>query len=180
MKTIKWIIFPLIVIFLVLGYIYPYSNISFYKTTKYNPDQIIVQEYLQLLNNFKDVEKNDETSVTTKKIINELHTQWLINNKSTSVSKKEINRQIQHLQKIYDNLMQLQTNNSMNYRNNTMDFLIILIEDTGALKNQLQEISDSNFTNRKELQNELSNVHMVYFQYLKKTISFYESYKLND
>ncbi len=173
-----WIIFSLFVILLLLGYIYPYSNISFYKSTTYNPDKVFVDEYSQLLSklNEESFNKSDDTSLISRRIYSELNEPWLINKNSIQISKELIGRQIKGLQRIKSNLIQIESDNARNYDNNTLSFLLILIDDADAQIVQLEQIKDSNFTRRSVLQRELSNVHMGFSQYLKRTISFYESY----
>jgi hypothetical protein len=176
----RWVIFSLLVILLLLAYIYPYSNISFYKSTTYNPDKVFVNEYTRLLNKFKSTEsinESDDTSLTTRRVLSELNKPWLINKNSTQISKASLEQQIKRLQRIKNSLVQLESDNAQDYGNNTLAFLLILIENTDALIVQFEQIKDSNFKSRVILQREFSNVHMGFSQYLKMTISFYESYK---
>lgn len=169
---------PFIVLFFLLGYMYPFSSISVAKSIAYEPDQVFVKEYVHSLKDLDKIRtfKDEDTRLAVNMMIKELHTKWLTNDSSLNMDRSELNAQIIQLTHIYDQLLKLRTKHAQHYDENTNAFLFLLIEDTDELKKQLMDIRDTAFSSRSDLQRAVGNAHMGFAQYLNRTISFYECY----
>lgn len=176
------IIIPVAIILAMAGisWVFPYSILSLNKSITYNQDNVVVDQYLESLQSFKEIyeTKQGDKDLTTDRLqyMMEFYQSSSLTTRDTvKVSQQDLDITLFELKQITETLMDLAF--SEDYDNETKEYLKLTLKSCLSLEEEIESLINPTFDSRKVIKTRISNLHgglMANFNYL---VTFYEQYK---
>ncbi|WP_261131720.1 hypothetical protein [Bacillus sp. Marseille-Q3570] len=172
-----------IIIIAGITWFFPFSQLSIYKSFTYNPDPVVVEQYKDDLNRFKSKynknsrNQNDLTNERIQYIIEMYEEDSFLSDERSKITKHRLDSLLFEIVETRELLIELAFKES--YERNADDFLRLLLEDTLALEEQIQNLIYSNSNSRFTLERQYSNLYMGFNRNLDLLASFYDDYAQN-
>lgn len=179
----KGIITILVVIILAMvgiSWVFPYSILSFNKSITYNQDNVVVDQYLESLQDFKEIYEakqgdNDLTTDRVQYMLEFYQRSSLTTKDAVKISQQDLDLTLFELKQIRDTLMDLAF--SEKYDNETKEYLKLTLKSCLGLEEEIESLMDPTFDSRKVIKIRLSNLHGGLMANFNDLVTFYEEYK---
>ncbi|MGP4079017.1 hypothetical protein ACTWQL_03815 [Pseudalkalibacillus sp. R45] len=186
-KTTKKILIRLLIVCTIIiaaiSWFFPFSQLSIYKSFSYNPDPVVVEQYKDDLNRFKNTynknsrNQKDLTNERIQYIIEMYEDDSFLSDEGSKITKHSLASLLLELKETRKILIELAFEES--YEKNTEDYLRLLLENTIVLEENIKDIINSNGNSRFTLERQYSNLNMGLNRNLKFLESFYNEYAKN-
>ncbi|WP_138420138.1 hypothetical protein [Aquibacillus sediminis] len=173
----------LIIIVIAMGWIYPFSFVSFNKSFTYSAEKSTIDEYTSKLEVFKNLYKTDEIQpdVTTS-YIGEEEVQNLLSNPLFTTPNREIihYKDLEQLQKKINTfrlkLTHLDRTSMNTYNAKAQRYLYLLLDNSEYMEIQVEKMLDSDFSTKSNLRDDFEEVHVSMITMIEHLTTFYQAY----
>lgn len=154
-----------LIILSILTWIFPFSNISIYKSFNYTADSFEVDAYSKKLNEFKEsFDENSTDDITTKftfSILPMFEGTWLVNKGTVKMSYDELNSIFYTVSQTKNNLQILGLEET--YTVEQRLHLVAIIDNLDSLEETIESIMNEKWITRSTLTIEFNNLHNAFF-----------------
>lgn len=169
-------------ILLGINYSYPFSILSIKKSITYNPDDIVVEEFLHNLNDFKGdysrEQQGDLTANRTQYILTMYEQKWISSKEPVKINVTDLDSMLLEVKSTRQTLMELAFQE--NYSTDTRILLKYTIESCLAIEDSILDLKNSQSHSRKTLVLQYQNLHVSFINNFNFFVSFYEEYRKNS
>ncbi|MFG6114885.1 hypothetical protein ACGTN9_06825 [Halobacillus sp. MO56] len=181
-KRFIWSFLGLIVsLILIITWFYPYSFFSINKSYTHKPDPVIVDQYVEDLNDFKEsyelnINKESATLTAnyTQYILPMFEQDWLIYKDSVNMGKRELDNMLFEVKENKRTLMHLLVEED--YTKDQRRDVASSLENLQFLEELIIDIKTEKTSSRSTLNTQFHNLHVHYISTFRMYVSFYKQY----
>lgn len=155
---------------LIITWLYPYSSISFIKSVSYDADNVIVEEYVEDLNEFKKTNPNPNF---LENVLPMYEQDWLITKKPIKIRYNDLDKILLKVEQAKNTLVEF--SNQGDYSRYAEDFLKTNIDNCIAIEEEIKSIKESKKHSKKTLRRQFHNLQVSFINNFRISfLSFYE------
>ncbi|WP_170158581.1 hypothetical protein [Aquisalibacillus elongatus] len=152
-----------------MTWFYPFSTFSLYKSYTFNPDKVVVDQYVNDLEKFKSSFENDYDSLSldidnsltidrTNYILQMFDQDWLTNSDSVKVDRNFLSEQLFLVQNTRDYIIELLVRED--YTEDQKQYLSISLESMLFLEERIIDLQNDKTHSRKDLRILMGNLYV--------------------
>ncbi|WP_026569232.1 hypothetical protein [Sediminibacillus sp. JSM 1682029] len=173
----------IILYILTMTWFYPYSIFSLHKSYAYKPDPVMVDGYLEDVEEFNDVfgkdleELESETPIDmtverTQYILPLFEEEWLVSKNTHKMKEEDLETMLFEVRNARETLLSLVEQGD--YSKEQRGYLVLSIESLLSLEESIVDFQNSSFTSRKTLKMQFHNLHVGFMNNFMMYRTFYE------
>jgi hypothetical protein len=179
------LVFSLSILFiiLVMTWFYPYSFFSIKKSYLYNPDSVVVNQYVREITNFKEVVEQDLSENTsenpidltvdkTRAVLPILEQDWLVSKKPVPMNKQDLSTMLFEVENARDTLLNLVADQE--YSSESREYLVATIGSLLLVEKSITDLINETAASRKALRIQFNNLKGEIMKSFMLYESFYE------
>ncbi|MEN2766284.1 hypothetical protein [Ornithinibacillus xuwenensis] len=179
------LVFSLSILFiiLVMTWFYPYSFFSIKKSYLYNPDSVVVNQYVRDITNFKEVVEQDLSENTsenpidltvdkTRSVLPILEQDWLVSKKPVPMNKQDLSTMLFEVENARDTLLNLVADQE--YSSESREYLVATIGSLLRVEKSITDLINETAASRKALRIKFNNLKGEIMKSFMLYESFYE------
>ncbi|MBM7650237.1 hypothetical protein JOC78_003222 [Bacillus ectoiniformans] len=176
-KTIFFSFSIIAVFILIFSWIYPYSMLSIHKSYTYEPDPLVIKEYVQDIKDFKRSSQADlKKSEMTEKFMNILEMfqqHWLLSKKPVIMDEQQMEFLFAEVKESRHSLLQLLI--TEDFSKEERSFLIPAIEELLTLEESIVQLSLAHTASRATINLRCRNLHINFINCFHAYETFYHA-----
>lgn len=168
----------LLVCFSSITWFYPYSILSVQKSVSYNPDNIVIQNYITEVKKFRKIyeenNQNDLVNNKTARILQFYEQNWLLREKPIKIHYQDLDLILSETKEVRNILIELTLFEG--YSQEAKEYLKLNIQQYLAIEEGLIELKKSKIHSRSTLIRQFKNLNSDIIESLDIYTYFYNDY----